>query len=72
MKRESVSPYLTSAPHSFFDSIICLACTGTKSGLRYGGEEERERTFSSVSRPVWTIASAISTIGILPENVADV
>jgi hypothetical protein len=27
-------------------------------------------TFSSVSRPVWTIASAISTHGIRPENDA--
>ena len=34
--------------------------------------EERSRTFSRVSRPLWTMLSAISTAGILPEKVAAV
>ena len=34
--------------------------------------KERSRTFSRVSRPLWTMLSAISTAGILPEKVAAV
>ena len=55
------SPFLIAVDN--VNSLKTVSVTQTK---------ERSRTFSRVSRPLWTMLSAISTAGILPEKVAAV
>jgi hypothetical protein len=54
--------------------LICFDkrdCLESPSGFAFDGETSRiQRTFSRVSLPLCTMLSAISTAGILPENVA--